>query len=475
MQRSFIGLSALALSLLSAGCLELPVSAVQVGEVVLSHDDLSLSLGDSAQLVASVMDDSGEPLPDRAVNWSSNNPRVAVVDEFGLVRAAGAGFTSIVAESGGRSASATVTVSVSLTSIRAGVFHTCGITSERRIACWGRNRWGELGDSTLFSNPAPVLVASWGTEFTRVAIGSSHTCALSVGPTVCWGANYSAQLGMGSADAGPHPQTSTVSGPSFTWITAGDRHTCALGSQPTPGTAYCWGGGGSGQLGNGQPTATCPMVVDEPCNTVPEPVAGPTTFESIDAGTDHTCGLAPTGAAYCWGSNQFGQLGDSSDTSRSAPVPVAGNIAFRSLSVGTDHACGIARTGQAYCWGSNGFGRLGNGGNTPSNHPVSVTGGIAFESLSAGSAHTCGLTSDGTAYCWGLNDLGQLGQGSPIASGEPIPVSGGIKFASISAGWSHTCGMSLDGFAYCWGWNNNGQLGVSGGSRSTPTLVAGQD
>jgi alpha-tubulin suppressor-like RCC1 family protein len=95
-----------------------------------------------------------------------------------------------------------------------------------------------------------------------------------------------------------------------------------------------------------------------------------------------------------------------------------------SLAAGGAHTCGLTAAGAAYCWGSNSNGQLGNGtigGMNIAGAPVS--GGITFVSLSAGGAHTCGVTPDGAIYCWGANASGQLGDGTQADRGGPVRVT----------------------------------------------------
>ena len=146
---------------------------------------------------------------------------------------------------------------------------------------------------------------------------------------------------------------------------------------------------------------------------------GPTTsdpppaIQSVVAGA-HTCALTTTGAAYCWGYNANGQLGNNgTGTITATPVRTVGDIVFESLSVSKvdDVSCGLATSGAAYCWGKNDKGQLGDGTTTDRRKPVQAKGSEAFAALSAGGGHTCGLTSAGKAYCWGDGWSGALGYG----------------------------------------------------------------
>ena len=155
----------------------------------------------------------------------------------------------------------------------------------------------------------------------------------------------------------------------------------AVGVRVTPdgscdGTAYCWGYNWYGQLGDGARGVNGSDSSHD--RLVPVAVSGGRTFTALVAGSHHTCGLATGGTAYCWGYNAYGQLGDGTtgdggnSADRSAPVAVSGGLTFASLVAGGNVTCGLVSGGTAYCWGYNQFGQLGDGTSTNRTVPVAV-------------------------------------------------------------------------------------------------------
>ncbi len=300
-------------------------------------------------------------------------------------------------------------------------------------------------------------------SFAAISAGGMHTCGLTTdGVAYCWGSGGSGELGTGTISFSSEP-IRVSGGHIFTTISAGDNYTCGI---TTAAKAYCWGSGDTGQLGNG-------LIQDQ---LQPMQVSGDLLLASISTGGGHTCGLTINGKAYCWGEANNGQLGNGSIGTETCdvisgilttgcelqPVPVSSHLVFTSISAGNSHTCAITIQNEAYCWGAGGWGQLGNGLEEVQLEPVPVSGGLRFASISAGGAFSCGVTIEGRAYCWGWGWQGRLGngEGSPMYSApEPVPVSGGLVFSSISAGDSHACAVTTDGEAYCWGYGEHGQLG----------------
>jgi alpha-tubulin suppressor-like RCC1 family protein len=244
--------------------------------------------------------------------------------------------------------------------LTAGFFHTCGLTNSGTAYCWGDDNSGQLGDSSTSDKLSPVAVRA-GFRFASITAGSGHTCGLtSNGAAYCWGDNTWGQLGVG--DTAPRLTPAPVGGShTFLSLWAGTAaHTCGL---TTTSAAYCWGGNGWGQLGVG----------DTIRRVAPALVAGGLTFGTLSLGDIHTCGLTNAGAGYCWGDDMVGELGDgSSGIIRKVPAGMLAGLAFAALRAGFSYTCGLTGDGAAYCWGNNANGQLGDSSTTDRLAPTAV-------------------------------------------------------------------------------------------------------
>jgi alpha-tubulin suppressor-like RCC1 family protein len=202
-------------------------------------------------------------------------------------------------------------------------------------------------------------------------------------------------------------------------------------------------------------------------------------FSMISAGFNHTCALA-SGAAYCWGNNEHGQLGTGA-ARKIRPYPYAvimtEGVSFLFISAGKDHTCAISTTGAAYCWGSDQYGQVGLNRTDALDftypRAVRMPTGVAFMQIGAGWYHNCALGNNSYVYCWGLNIAGQLGVGDNTPRYRPTAVSGGVGYLTVSSKYYHSCAISQTYAAYCWGVNTNGELGTNDQfNKLVPTAVS---
>jgi alpha-tubulin suppressor-like RCC1 family protein len=363
--------------------------------------------------------------------------------------------------------------------VAAGGYHTCALKGGQ-VYCWGHNYTGQLGDGTTTQRITPTLVADGAmgnSGVTAVAAGGYHTCALKGGKVYCWGWNGLGQLGDGTTTQRITPTLvadGEMGNSGVTAVAVGWAYTCALKG----GKVYCWGWNGYGHLGDGTNTDrnTPTLVADGEMGN-----SGVTAIAAAEG--YHTCALKG-GRVYCWGGNDYGQLGDGTNTDRNTPTLVAdgemGNSGVTAVAAGGYHTCAL-KGGKVYCWGANDEGQLGDNTTTDRNTPTLVEDGAMGNSgvtaVAAGGFHTCALKG-GQVYCWGWNGYGHLGDGTTTNRKTPTLVANGAMgnsgVTAVAAGGFHTLGLKLDTCLFAWGWNGNGQLGDGGTSnRTTPGQVSG--
>jgi alpha-tubulin suppressor-like RCC1 family protein len=358
-------------------------------------------------------------------------------------------------------------VSASASSTEPG--HACGVTTDDRAYCWGNNQDGQLGNGT---NSGPEDCNGWpcsirpvavlgGLRFDHVSAGGRSTCGITTDDRAyCWGRNINGQLGDGTQIMRLTP-VAVAGGRRFRQVSAGNGHTCAI----TPSdVAFCWGNNAKGQVGDGTTTQ----------RLTPVRVAGGLSWRQLSGDFFHTCGVTTGYRAYCWGNNFDGRLGDGTTTRRLKPVAVSGGLLFRQVDAGFHHTCAVRTTDdRAYCWGDNSYGALGDGTTTGRLKPVAVLGTRHFDHVSAGDNHTCGVTLAGRGFCWGVNLVGQLGDGTTTQRLKPTPLGVDLTLAQVSASAGFSCGVAIDHRAYCWGHNYAGQLGDGTDAQHLPVPVAG--
>ncbi|GGN59310.1 hypothetical protein GCM10010112_14140 [Actinoplanes lobatus] len=249
--------------------------------------------------------------------------------------------------------------------LTAGDDHTCGLSGDGRAYCWGNGEYGQLGDGALGRRSVPGVVPA-PARFTQLSAGGVHTCgAAGDGRVYCWGNGVYGQLGDGGTVNRSRPvAVPAPAGVRLTWVAAGRYHTCALGSDAK---TYCWGQGTSGELGDGGTVnRSRPVPVKSPAGV---------RFVRLAAGSGHTCGLGSDARTYCWGQGGSGELGYGGRANRAVPVAVKTptGVVFTQLTAGESHTCGLVGGVRVYCWGEGLAGRLGDGTNAYRLVPTAVT------------------------------------------------------------------------------------------------------
>ena len=375
-----------------------------------------------------------------------------------------------------RSAPVRVSGIAAAVSLAAGGHHTCAQLGAGGVQCWGRNTSGQLGDgSTASPRLAPVSVSGVA-QAAQLAAGNAFSCAFDVFENIrCWGSNANGALGNGSTvTSSTTPVLVTGGGGSIGGraIAGGGEHSCA--GRASSGQA-CWGLGFFGQLGDGnQPNDSLLPVAVKANSPIGSQPLDQRSVSAVAAGSGHSCSLTGEGAVLCWGSNQFGQLGNGSTAqTQSVPGNAASNLSNAvGVAAGSDHACAVQAGGSVQCWGRNNRGQLGNGNNNDRNVPATVLAGVFINNtlttfplgnitaVAAGQSHTCALSGDGRVLCWGDNRRGQLAaSATTLSSNLPLAVAGVTNAVAVVAGGAYSCAVRASGTVQCWGANDHGQLG----------------
>jgi alpha-tubulin suppressor-like RCC1 family protein len=309
-----------------------------------------------------------------------------------------------------------------------------GITCVRRqdgtAACFGGNEYQMLGraDAGLEGDPEPAPVDGLQNAV-ALAAGEGHSCAMTAdGGVVCWGTNSAGQLGRLPLTVGtsglPVDVVPAMPG-AVTQVKAGYMTTCGILES---GSVACFGDNASGYLGipDGGATVTTPSEIPN--------LSGVTDIVNR---YEYRCALVgETGAVACWGSNPSGVLGRGDAAPDPSPQRVQLPFERRAVAMagGEFHACALLDDGSVWCWGANVYGMLGTdpdaGAGQLQVKPVKVLGLPAGRvlQLALGTYHSCALIEGGSVYCWGGNTYGQLGRGDVDAStdlgvhADPQPV-----------------------------------------------------
>ena len=317
----------------------------------------------------------------------------------------------VSAESAG---GATAPMATSMGQIAAGDRTNC-VVVDGRLACWGSNGWGQIGDGTTTNRTMATYVPGLA-GVQSVAVSDRNTCVIvSGGGVKCWGDNTYGQLGNGAYSSGN--TTSPVD-------------VCAVG------------GCGSGNL---------------------------TGATQISMGFGFACAVLSSAGVACWGSNNVYQLGATTPATSSTPLQISGLTGVSAITSGREHSCVIVTGGTMKCWGEGGRGQLGDGA-TSKNTPVSVNraGVSGVTAIAATKEATCAIVTGSKVKCWGgdaANELGyDAGNPSPntydsnlsttFTTHTPVtPQLGGVDLTAkaIEAGTRAVCIISLTDALACWG------------------------
>jgi alpha-tubulin suppressor-like RCC1 family protein len=412
--------------------------------------------------------------------------------------------------------------------LSAGSSHTCVLDHEGQVWCWGHaSAIGAPHTYASCGGPSTAEVAIARVEglppATSVAAGGAHTCAVTRdGEVWCWGGTNEhgelgqdepfpgcdAPLGCGRCTGAPiRVPLPTDSGLRARGVAAGERHSCAILEDAAGARqVWCWGNNDRAQLGARSDDGPLPNVDGLPPALLPAPGAG--EFQRLDAEGDTTCGIDHNGIIWCWGSN------DAAQVTYGAPGPGVQTIPFRigpgipgyeptlpvsvGVAVGRTHACRISAEGGAvHCWGEQNDGQLGNFATAEPGATCDETWSSRAMYSSVGSGYapvaelslgtrvgdempvcnegfSCLRGPDGAVVCWGANRDGQCGaEPSERSDGVAVEMPPGVEgtAARIAAGAAHACALVGDRAEHVVCWGDPEAFGAVEGSFPRPTRI----
>ena len=334
------------------------------------------------------------------------------------------------------------------------------------LYAWGANTYGKLGDNTAVSKSSPVSIVGGFTDWVQVEAGGHHTLAIrGVGSAWAWGRNNYGQLGDNTTVSKSSPVSVVGGYTDWVQLSTGNNHSLGIRAN---GTAWGWGNNAFGKLGNNSTVSkSSPVSI----------VGGFTDWVQISAAGYHSLGLRANGTAWAWGIGDGGSLGDNTTVAKSSPVSIVGGFTdWVQVSGGYAHNLALRANGTAWAWGANTYGKLGDATAVFKSSPVSVVGGYTdWIQVSAGYRHSLGLRANGTAWAWGDGANGLLGDNTAVSKSSPVSVVGGFTdWVQVESGGFHSLGVRANGTAWAWGDASNGVLGNNSVvNRSSPVSVVG--
>ncbi|MFE5321461.1 fibronectin type III domain-containing protein [Paenibacillus sp. NPDC056579] len=348
-----------------------------------------------------------------------------------------------------------IVIDPTTTTVEMGNSHSIRLTANGRVLAWGSNSNGQLGNGSNLSQSLYPIGVYGLTDVIDIATGWDHSIALKQDGSVwSWGMSFVGALGTGITIDTKVTPTQITGLSDMIAVASGDDHGLAL---KRDGTVWSWGYNNYGELGNGTNTTS----------TTPVQVIGLTDVKAIAAGKDASLALKKDGSLWAWGGVPF--LGNGSMNNSYVPVKVSNLSNVISMSVSEMNAFAVQQDGSVWAWGLNQYGLL--GGNATnlqySLTPVQVKDLSNITDIKTGRNHALVLKQDGTVYGWGKNNNGQMGNGATTDSFTPVQVTGLSNVESIAASWSRSSAISQDGYFWSWGEDKS----VSGEYRTIPTRV----
>jgi|GEM_PF-1034439 len=333
--------------------------------------------------------------------------------------------------------------------ISVGQFHSVAIRDNGTLWAWGQNTNGQLGDGTNINKSYPIQIGE-DNDWKVVSAGGYHTVAIKEDGTLwAWGANNFGQLAILGGSITRYSPVKVDTMHNWKFVSCGTYHSIAL---KTDSTLWVWGYNNYGQLGDGTNTQ----------KNTPTQILNTTPWKIVRAGGSHTVAIKYDSTLWTWGENIFGGLGDGTTSSKNIPVHISPSNYWIDVSAGASHTLAIKSDSTLWGWGYNGYGGVGDGTTINRKLPVLIDVSRNWKSIFAKASFSIGTKLDGTLWGWGRNDVGSLGNGTTTTLLLPEQISGLTDWHMIASGVSgHNIASRAGGSLWAWGHNSAGQVGDS--------------
>ncbi|KAJ0247597.1 hypothetical protein HA466_0160360 [Hirschfeldia incana] len=341
---------------------------------------------------------------------------------------------------------------------------------QQQVWSWGAGTDGQLGTAKLQDEHLPQLLSLTSLpSVSTLACGGAHVIALTSGGKVfTWGRGNSGQLGHGDNLNTSLPKPLSFfhdEGYVISQASAGWSHSAFVSDS---GCLFTCGNGSFGQLGHGDNMSlTSPAKVSYFVDKCVKMVA---------CGMRHSLVLFSGNQVCGFGSGKRGQIGVSSDKTKSVNLPcgVSGleDVEVVRIAANGDHSAAISANGELFTWGR------GFCGSPDAQTPQCLPSSHAFREVALGWNHALVLTGDGKVFKLGntldkQSEKQQLQEDSSETLLEIVPGFDGVEVLQIAAGAEHSAAVTESGEVHTWGWGEHGQLGLGDTNDQTnPQLVS---
>lgn len=249
---------------------------------------------------------------------------------------------------------------------------------------WGNNAYGQLGDDTQTNRSSAVQTVAAGSNWNVYSNRYTHASAVKDDGTLwVWGQNSYGGLGTNNTTNYSSPVQTITNTTDWYQPFGGNLFTLALKQN---GSLWGWGKNDSGQLGQFNVTNYSSPVQILPAKT--------TGWLSVGCGSSHAAAVNVDGTLWCWGSNSYGQLGTNNTTDRSSPAQtIISGQDWAEVTCGENYTLALKKDGTIWGFGLNNYGQYGDTTQTSQSMPVLVAAGQAYwHAVSAGGQFAAALT-----------------------------------------------------------------------------------